>query len=366
MAFNNKFTFVGKIKLPKEDAKRPLHSVIYKKAEKDKAEKDRTWEGHKLNFFMEVDKNNGQFAEMMAGWMTKSKEIKSWSKGSDTEKGSELLVPVAKRNDKEIIDMVADFKKYKVNLGEEKVFITDYDFVIYLAEALKTVGDRLVYISGDFKIEESNGKFYKKFIPKVVQFANEDATPKFSANIDIFFNEESLSEARFEDQKLIDVMAYVQQNMGKEKGDRFLPLNLVIDAKKVDMENESHVKRLEYLKSQFSVGETFHHVPWTVTVFRGADQVEFSEDMLTDAQKEQIEFGLAKLSDFQRSFNGETVELYKLIKPNLLGAFSEGAVDTSLSLEDVMAKLCNVSVEIANKEDNLVPTSTEEDDDLFS
>jgi hypothetical protein len=151
MAFNNKFTFVGKIKLPKEDSKRPLHSVIYKSAEKDKAEKDRTWEGHKLNFFMEVDKNNGQFAEMMAGWMTKSKEIKSWSKGSENEKGSELLVPVAKRNDKEIIDMVADFKKYKVNLGEEKTFITDYDFVLYLSEALKTVGDRLVYISGDFR-----------------------------------------------------------------------------------------------------------------------------------------------------------------------------------------------------------------------
>jgi hypothetical protein len=109
------------------------------------------------------------------------------------------------------------------------------------------------------------------------------------------------------------------------------------------MENEDHVRRLEFLKRKFEVkGKGVNHLQWQVNIFRGAEKVEFTEKDLTPAQKEAIEFGYNKLEDFapKGGMLGDNIYENRLVKPNLQKVndftdFSNGAIESEFTVEDL-------------------------------
>jgi len=339
MAFNNKFNFVGEIFIPKAESKMKFFE--------ESKSKDGKWNLTKMKFGMNVDKSNGQFAEIFSCSTVDSKgKISSFSKNEGDKKGSKLEIPWKDRNDQKIINMVADFKLLKVNLGEEKVFLHEYDMVQYLKEEFPKHAGKKIYIGGDFKVESGGGKTYQKFNPKFIKLANEDEKPRFQCTVDVFFNADSMTEDRFEEDKLIDVAGYVSQYIDKDTGSKFMPMNFVINASKVDVNNPDHVKRLNYLKNIFKIsGDSFCHIPWEINAFRGAEEVEFTEDMLTDSQREQVELGISKIEDFKpktKPVGGNKIE-FRLSKPLIEGAFTDGAVDSGLSEEEFRAQIYTTS-----------------------
>jgi hypothetical protein len=120
------------------------------------------------------------------------------------------------------------------------------------------------------------------------------------------------------------------------------------------------------------------HIPWEVMLLRGAEDVEFNESMLTDAQKEQVELGIKTVDDFRPrgQIFGDKVNEYRLYDPKLTSGFEDGLVDTKMKPsdfeEDVYVpakdeKLEDVIKEAESKKKEEVPFEEDDDadEDLF-
>jgi hypothetical protein len=263
-------------------------------------------------------------------------------------------------------------------------FIHEYDAVVFLSNELEKHKDSKFKITGRVEYQEYKGKFVRKFKPEVIEIVSNETPSKLRAVYDVFFTKDALDEKDFKEEKKIYVDGYVIAYDGKAKKDQFFPQQFIINAAKLDMENEMHVKMLEFYKNQFNVkGKGVHHLQWEVSIFRGADQVEFTYNDLTQKQKEAIEFGWNKLEDFtpKGGMLGETTEESRLLKPTLVKVnddndFREGAVESPYEPDDLMY----VHVESEKKEENKnnatdLPWNNEGDskpkvevelDDLFS
>lgn len=351
----NTFEFIGNIQIPKDKDK--FHAVNFSPS---------GWEGHRLNFAVQESKTNSVYVEMYGGFFqSKKNNVVTLGKGTENEKGMKLEIPWEDRLNNETIDMVADFKKiivdftideainesvnqlryeiraieYKDEKTKEDVnklqalreelrqkapdryeFIHEYDAVEFLAEHLEKFKAYKFKITGRVEYSEYKGKFSRKFRPELIAIVPSDTPSQLRATFDIFFTKDAIDEVDFEKEKKIYIDGYVISYDNKVKKDMFYPQQFIINASKVDMSNEMHVKRLEFLKNKFKVTEKgVYHLQWIVNIFRGADQIEFTFEHLTPQQKEAVEFGYNKLEDFapKNGTLGETKEENRLVKPIL-------------------------------------------------
>ena len=79
----------------------------------------------------------------------------------------------------------------------------------------------------------------------------------------------------------------------------------------------------------FRSGKAMVHIPWKMVLLRGAEEADFDESMLTDAQKEQIELGIKTLDDFKPKGNiyGDRIDEFRLFDPKLEGDFADGLLE---------------------------------------
>jgi len=374
----NTFEFVGNINIPKNKDK--FLEV------KDSAS---GWSGHRLNFAVQESKTNGVFVEMYGGYSkAKQNKVYSFGKGTENNKGGKLEIPWEDRLSPETVDLVADFKKFvidfttdqelkekfeqiryeirtleykddptpeeqdklhqlKQELAEKDVdrheFIHEYDAIVFLANKLEEYKNYKFKLTGQVDFSESKGKFYRKFKPTTIEIVPNDTPNQLRSLMDIFFTKDSLDDKDFKKEKKVYVDGYVMCYDGNAKKDQFFPQQLMINASKLDFENETHVKRLEFLKNKFKVtGKGVYHLQWVVNIFRGADTVEFTFNDLTPSQKEAVEFGFNKVEDFapKGGMLGETLYENRLVKPvleklNDHNDFSGGAVESSYEVEDL-------------------------------
>ncbi|WP_043929333.1 hypothetical protein [Bacillus haynesii] len=153
-----------------------------------------------------------------------------------------------------------------------------------------------------------------------MEIVRNETPSQLRATMDIFFTKDSLDEKDFKEEKKLYIDGYVLSYDNQIKKDRFFPQQLIINAQKLDFNNEMHMKRLELLKNFFKVkGKGVYHLQWEVNIFRGADEIEFTEENLTASQKEMIALGLNTLDDFKPKGGllGESREENRLIKPIL-------------------------------------------------
>jgi len=368
MAFYNKFIFIGDIGIAKDKEK------FYNSFLNDKG----TWRSSKINFMIKESDHNAVFVELFGGYMADGKG-KVFSK--DLENNN-IEIPWADRNNTETLKMVADMKKFKVNFGEQKEFITEFDMIECLKDELPKI-TKPVVITGQIKHKEYKGKYTDVFIIKTIRLAKEDEKNKLSANIEIYYSKDSLDTDDFKEEKIIKLAGFVPQYIDKETGIKYMPHPFILSAKKLDFTNEKHVEKFEFLKKYLTVKtKTYVHIPWQMTVFRGADEVDWNESMLTKAQKEQVAFGLSSVDDFKPKSNmlGGNIYEYRLTKPLLVGDFSEGVVDSEIKIEEFENNNVFTPVEKTEKfkkpkEEKLIEQKVEskvdeviskDDEDLFS
>lgn len=374
----NTFEFIGNINIPKDKEK--FHDI---------RESASGWVGHRLNFGIQESKTNSAFVELYGGYSkSKPNKVFTFSKSTENEKGSKLEIPWDERLNPETLDMVADFKKIVVDfttdfelkneinqllyqirsleyqdqlkpedveklkglkneLAEKAVnrheFIHNYDAIEFLSNNLEEYKNYIFRLTGSIDLSASKGKFYRKFNPELIEIVEDDTPSQLRATMDIFFTKDSIDEKDFKKDKKVYINGYVIDYDNGQKKDQFYPTQFVINAQKLDFENETHVKRFEFLKNKFNVkGKGVYHLQWVVNIFRGADTVEFTIDDLTVSQREAIEFGFNKLEDFapKGGMLGETVYENRLVKPilelvNDANDFREGAVGSTYELDDL-------------------------------
>ena len=323
-----RFNFTGTVSLPKAESKKPF----CKKFTKDNIEMV------SMNFGIQEAKNSIGFVECF-GSIPKNEIIKTRDMNNN-----EIEIKWDDRFDENVIKDVANFRKYVIDLGEDfggrKEFISQYDAILYLKDNLPNY-QGLIRATGQMKKEWYEDKYYDKFVFQNVYAVDGEHKPSLRITADIYYCKDCIEKDNWKDDKVVLINGYIQQYINKDEGTKFIPQKFVFNASKLNPDNEKHMKLLKYkLKYVDSKSKKWEHLLWEVKVLNGAEEVDFDESQLTDAQKEQIELGIKTLDDFRPngSIYGERISEYRLLEPSLIKTnsddFSKGFVTCDMTKDE--------------------------------
>lgn len=376
---NNKFNFVGTLSIPKETSKRPLLST--KTIEYVRNGKKNSMELTTLNFGVKESDTNMAFIEI-------SDSPRNVIKTKDTD-NNDIEIDWADRNDPDIIASVANYRKYVVNLGDDyggrQEFITQYDMSEYLAENLPGYKGKVLAM-GDYQKTYSKGRWYEKFRLQNLYAVEDDRKNRLGLTFDFYYNKDSVDKSDFKTEKKIYLDGWIKQYISKDEGNKFVPMQLVFNANKYDLENPKHKALYDYKLSYIDVkNKNVGHIAWEVVLLRGAEEAEFTYDMLTAAQKTQVDLGVRELDDFKpkNGVLGDKVNEYRVYEPILRDFgkgddFTDGIVELDMKMSEfeeevyvpnaVEEKLEDVEDKAEKKSkkiDDDVPDAEGQDDEAF-
>ena len=330
----SRFSFTGNARFNGQDNKFPA----YRSGETKTGNKY-----HSITFFVNSDDNNSGTVELFG---MKSSTIKT-----TTDEG-EVEIDWSDRKDSKVVESVVGYRKNVIQLEEgnenRKSFIASYDAVQYLWDNIDELKGKLITVTGRVTKNEYNGKISDRFQLQNVYVAKEDKKPGLTLKEEIFFNKDSFDFDDFKESKRIYINAYTQEYMDKEHPSVYVPKTFVIDASKVDFDDEKMVKlfngrfmplNLKYEKGKLTVNlksNKYYKMMVDVNYRNGASEEEFTEDMLTEMQKSQLDLGLKTLDDFRpagRTFGNRVVE-YRLVNCDIRGDYADGVVTLDDSAED--------------------------------
>lgn len=368
----NTFIFIGTpVISDKKDKKgRPTFNPVYTK-------EGSSWDTGKVKFAVKQSKNNIAFVEVGGGKPLGNQESKYPISTFDSD-FNKIEIKWADRFKEDVIDNVSFARQYKTNVsGQTHTFITEYDMRLHLSEYLpKLDKETKIKVTGQVKSNEYNGSISQVFSAQNVWLAEESDKPSSMIEMDLLYNAENVEERS--DEKIIDIVAYYEDYFGKDDGNMYVPLTLTFNGTKLDMSNELHKKmwesRVEMLEPNT---DNFVKARWAIKYINGAEEVEFTEDMLTDAQRTEIEVGMATLEDFRprNGAYGDNKVEFRLVKPILKKVgksdFTNGYIDTELTDEEFMMKVrrpqkTQESIEeMESTNDDIIEVDDLDDDDLF-
>lgn len=240
-----------------------------------------------------------------------------------------IEVDWADRFDENVIKNVSSIKKFTVNLGERKEFITEWDMIEYLESALTGYEDDIV-VTGQFVLRPGTGKYsdqvYREFQIQNVYMPSEKDTPHLTMNLDLYYDKDSMDKSSLKDDGKIFMHCYTPMYSKADNARKMFLIDTVFNTAVFDMSKPKHKAIYDY-KMRYLETKSRNpvHMNWQIAVVNGAEEVEFTMDSLTEQQKEQVELGISKMEDFKPRGNifGERVNELRLVKPILTGEFEE-------------------------------------------
>ena len=365
MSYQSRFSFCGTPVIPKQkaDTKRPFCKEISKKDEKTKETKKML----SMSFGIKETDMNMAFVE---AFESQQKVIKTMD--VDNEK---MDVDWDDRFDEDIIEKVANYRKYIVDLGDEhggrQEFITAYDMIEHLREHLPNYDGRVV-VTGQFTRDWYAKKktYFSKFRIQNVFAAPEERKNRLLLTMDLFYNKNSLDDSDFDENKKMTLDCYIEQYINKDEGRKYVPIHVVFSGAKYDLENEKHKKLFDYKMKYIKVkNKNMVHIPWEIVLLRGAEEAEFDESMLTDSQREQVELGIKSVDDFRPKGNiyGDRIDEFRLFEPKLEGDYADGVLecdDTADEFEEkIFVPAADETMEEAKKNSKSAKSKSKKDED---
>lgn len=365
MSYQSRFSFCGTPVIPRQkaDTKRPFCKEISKKDEKTKETKKML----SMTFGIKETDMNMAFVE---AFDSQQKVIKTMD--VDNEK---MDVDWDDRFDEDIIEKVANYRKYIVDLGDEhggrQEFITAYDMIEHLREHLPNYDGRVV-VTGQFTRDWYAKKktYFSKFRIQNVFAAPEERKNRLLLTMDLFYNKSSLDDSDFDENKKMTLDCYIEQYINKDEGRKYVPIQVVFSGAKYDLENEKHKKLFDYKMKYIKVkNKNMVHIPWEIVLLRGAEEAEFDESMLTDSQREQVELGIKSVDDFRPKGNiyGDRIDEFRLFEPKLEGDYADGVLecdDTADEFEEkIFVPAADETMEEAKKNSKSAKSKSKKDED---
>lgn len=405
--FYNSFSFVGDLLVPNDESK--LFTVQTFDSGAKKAS---------LKVGVKESKTNGIFVTTEA-WMPKSEnDVLKRATGEKAEDGTQITVeiPYKDRLSQAALDSVANFCKsvvdletdqevkkrryelinkirnreekemteenvkaiaeYKAELDEKSKnvheFITDLDFIECIKNNIEILKKHKIKATGNVTKSEYKGKTYMNYVPNRIEIVPDEYENRLSLVADIYFDKNAIDDMAFEESKKLLINGYLMNRDNVAKADRFYPQQFIINASKVNFEDPSQVELFNFLKGLFTVdGDNFYHLTWEVNAYRGAETKEFTYEDLTPTQKALVDMNVKNVEDFKPrgQFLGGNVDELLLIMPKLEGAFTDGAVDTTLDEETFAALIAKSTGDVAAsdvKRDNTPKQEEKPQDDMAS
>lgn len=400
---SNTFEFIGKLSIGKEsESFKPFEETSYPSG----------WDKYRLLFNVQAAENRHMLTSEGMAKADGTGIVYTFSKQkvdpitNVKTKGESLQVPWKDRFKPEVIEKVAEFKKFVIDfekpnrryeleaalkkqekgeLTEEelkelgvddiakaleeskkkrKEFISEYDYTEFLHKIIKSgkFKDMKFKVLGEIVYSEYNGKFYKKYSPQRIYLANSEEKETSTGQLTIYFNKESLDENSFEDTGKLYVNGFIRNYDSSSKEDIPCPVQLVIDGSKKDDEKVQKFTRV--MKSQFTVeDDSWKEFGVKVKLLDGAQKVDITEDMLTDFQKEMLELDVITMDDIKKELDGDIYgdKIQEMVIVNVARGFSKGRKDTVYVDSDFEIKPVEVETEDQTNEESESNT-----DDLFN
>lgn len=344
MAYNT-FTIVGKLGIGKETDKfKPFENK----------NNGRGWNSQRLSFYIKNDINFANL-EISGGYSDSKPVVYSYTKGDSNKKGEAIQIPWNKRKDKDIIDTIAEFRKNVIVLDENNRIevLSGYDFAEEVYNIIKSdeYKDCLWRINGDVVTNEWNGKFYTKFVPSRIYKVDSDEEHISEGVLEFHFGEGCIDD-QYETLNKLFIKGYTREYDGTRKKEIGIPLE-PIEVSFANVKPELKERVYQKYKQLFTVeDEGFKKIGLKVNYISGAEDIEFSEDMLDDEQKEMIELGFITLEEIKKEMGSGKSNFNNITRVSgLAKGYSKGAMDTGFTLKDYLLDVDN------NEEDDM--------DDLF-
>lgn len=365
MSYQSRFSFCGTPVIPKQksDAKRPFCKEITKKDEKTKE----TRKMISMTFGIKENDMNMAFVEAFDG---QQKVIKTMDVNNE-----KMDVDWDDRFDKDVIEKVANYRKYIVDLGDDhggrQEFITVYDMIEHLQKYLPDYDGRVV-VTGQFTRDWYAKKkmYFSKFRIQNVFAAPEERKNRLLLTMDLFYNKNSLDDSDFEETKKMTLDCYIEQYINKDEGRKYVPIQVVFSSAKYDLKNKNHKElfdhKMKYIKIK---NDDMVHIPWEIVLLHGTEEVDFDESMLTDSQREQVELGIRTVDDFRPKGHiyGDRIDEFRLFEPKLEGDFADGLLacdDTADEFEEkIHVPVQDETMEEARKNSKSSSKSIKDEDD---
>lgn len=301
----------------------------------------------------------------LKSWVKKDGVIYSFSKPNADGKGESLQIPFQDRLKQEVVDAVADFKKFTVALEEEKFhYISEWDFIDKLGDILHSD----TYKNKKFKIKgnvvttynDETNRWYISYIPQKIYLVSDSEDEYAKLNSVIYINKDSLDISESDDTGKAYISAYTREYDAKRK--EFLPYPISFTFSK---ENPELDKKFEFWKKKFQIkGNEWKEFGVVADIINGSERKEITLDMLDDEQKEEIELGLISLEDIQKEMGGSIVgnfvSEYRLSK--IMRGYSTGTKETVYTDEDFTIKPVATTVVDKTKD---VAITVNDIEDLF-
>lgn len=381
----NTFTFVGKIKpIKKTDKFNPYSKTTF----------DSGWEIQRLSFNMICDTNR-HILEIQSGKFTDDSKntIYTLSKSYTDDNGVKhkcepKQIPFIDRFNKDIIDSVASFKKFVVELDKpnhrnqlknaidnfkdgtitdeqmeslnchsiEEVekelknseskrheFISEYDFLKCVNRILSDSNyeDKLFRVSGavNYTYNPERDIFYQHLTPTKIYLVDDETEPQSIMNLQVFFNKDSLDTDSFENNGKYYLNGYLRQYAKDYVNHNIsVPITLTIDGNG----DEINLKKANLFKkrlTQFNEAE-WKEIGLKCVAINGAERIEITEDDLTDEQKENIECGLTTFEAIKRDLGGTTFgdRICEIRVDSFAKGYTTGGAQDTVYIDEDFAK----------------------------
>lgn len=380
---NNTFEFVGKIVPCKETEKfKPYSNTVF----------DSGWAKKQIKFNM-VCGSNRHFLEASSLYNSKNTNnmtIYTFSKGATSDsgdkiKGEKMEVKFSDRFDPNIISKVAEFKRFVIDteipkrrynlekaidkfkngsitdeqmesLGVHSIeecekalavsskkrheFISEYDFVDFLNEFINSekIKDMVFRAVGDYTLEynEKNDTWYRKFTVTRIYRAADDEEAKSAATFGIIFGRDAVDDENFDESKKMHINGFLSTYLSTYKKTYFCPTSFTIDGNG----DEKAEKKAMGFKKKFTFPDScdcdYREVGVVCNILDGAQKVEITEDMLTDEQRENLDYGLITLDDIRKELGKDVYgdRVTDIVIDSLARGYSGGAKDTAYTSDD--------------------------------
>ena len=297
-----------------------------------------------ISFSVASSKNNSAYVEIFG---MKKDVIKTLD--TDREK---IEIDWEDRNSEGVLKTV--LQKNVMNFtedGKRREFIADLDVAEFIKEHINELKDKKVTVTGQVNKDFYDGNARDRFVIQSIFAADDDDKNGLNILGDYFFTKDSIDTSDWKKEHKLYIDGYTKEYVGAKKKQMYVSRKLVFDCSKVDFENETHVKRVNYLLTQINLAyandsiknnlksKSVYKISVIISYVNGQEEIKFDESELTENQKLAIELGVKTLDDFRPkgSIYGDKKIEYKLINFDLRGDYVDGCVtidDTIDEFED--------------------------------
>ena len=378
----NTFSFVGYLKPVRDSEKmKGFTSTQY----------DSGWVNERLRFNI-VCGDNRHMVEINQGrWKDENKNIiYGFTRGENGKKGEAIQIPYAKRNDPDVIESMAGWKIFTVDLetfnhrkeleeaGEtealeaankkRKHFLAGTEFCEYVNKVVNSekTKDMKFRVNGTvtYSYSEKNDRYYSTYEVNKIYRVDDDTPVSSSIDMEFYFAEDAMDASDYAETGKATVNGWTSYYDSNIKRTCYCPVALSLRFG-TDEDGLKKIKGWQKTFGKFEDDE-IRKVNLACQQINGAQRVAITYDDLDDDTKENIDFGLTTLEEVIRDMGGSVFgDKIQEIRIEKLGrGSSKGSETTAFTVEDMNKKPFNeeVKVEEEENEDNDFDIFDDEDD----